>query len=232
MQAAATDTSKPERTTLYVKAGPDGCSLGDCPFAHSVQMALQLKGVDYDVVPCTQETKPQWLLEEVDGKMPCVYHAGVPHIETSEILTWIEQEFPEPSLAPPENLNISDNFRSFFGLFPSLARYTKNTDPGQDADLKLDLQIKLSSLRAVLGQVSGDFLCGEQPTILDCDLLAKLYVMENATAHFKGFSLADFPETDEVRMYYEKGSVLKEFTAGAYPPDVCTWGWGEARGNA
>lgn len=200
-------------------------------------MALQLKGVDYDVVPCTQETKPQWLLEEVDGKMPCVCHAGVPHTETSEILSWVDQEFPEPSLAPPDDLNLSENFTSFFGLFPALARYTKNTDPDQDSDLKLDLQIKLSSLRAVLGQVrvsnpAGAFLCGEQPTLLDCSLLTKLYVLETATAHFKGFSLADFPETDEVRMYYDKGSALKEFMAGAYPPDVATWGWGQARGDS
>merc|ERR1712129_160466 len=112
------------------------------------------------------------------------------------------------------------------------ARYTKNTDPDQDYDLKLDLLMKLSSLRAILGQVSGDFLCGEKPTILDCDLLAKLYVLDTATAHFKGFSLADFPETDDVRMYYEKGSALKEFTAGAYSSDVGVWGWGQARGDS
>ncbi len=28
---------------LYLKAGPDGKSVGDCPFAHNVRMVLYLK---------------------------------------------------------------------------------------------------------------------------------------------------------------------------------------------
>lgn len=29
---------------LYLKPGPDGKSVGDCPFAHMVRMVLYLKG--------------------------------------------------------------------------------------------------------------------------------------------------------------------------------------------
>lgn len=227
---AGTAAVKPERTTLYTKAGPDGKSLGDCPFSHSVQMALRLKNVDYDVVPCVQETKPQWLIDEVGGKMPCLCHGGVPHVETSEILSWIDAEFPEPSLALPAK--VSDNVRACFGIFPAIAQYTKNTDSSQDEDLKLTLQFKLASLRAYLGQMTDGFLFGSEPTLLDCELLTKLYILEHATAHYKRFNLLAFPRGDEVREYYERGSALAAFTAGAYPAEVCIWGWGQARGGS
>jgi len=225
----AAGAERPERTTLYTKAGPDRKSLGDCPFSHTVQMALRLKGVDFDVVPCSQDTKPQWLLDEVDGKMPCVLHTGIPHIETSEILSWIEAEFPEPSLAVPDGA--PEIARSGFGLFPAIARFTKNTDASKEEDLRVELQIKLAGLRAHIARFGFKFLCGDEPTLVDCDVLPKLYVLEHSTAHFKGFSLANFPEGDEVREYYNRGSALGAFADGAYPSDVGIWGWGEARGS-
>lgn len=36
----------------------------------------KLKGVDYDVVPCTADNKPAWLVSEVEGKMPCAPRTG------------------------------------------------------------------------------------------------------------------------------------------------------------
>ncbi|CAM9131669.1 unnamed protein product, partial [Heterosigma akashiwo] len=61
---------------LYVKAGPDGESLGDCPFAHFIQMCLQRKRLAYDLRPCTAATKPSWLADHYEGKMPCLVHKG------------------------------------------------------------------------------------------------------------------------------------------------------------
>eukprot|EP00931_Biecheleriopsis_adriatica_P075187 TRINITY_DN49110_c0_g1_i1.p1 TRINITY_DN49110_c0_g1~~TRINITY_DN49110_c0_g1_i1.p1 ORF type:complete len:315 (-),score=45.86 TRINITY_DN49110_c0_g1_i1:21-923(-) len=219
---------KPERTTLYTKAGPDGVSLGDCPFSHSVQMALKLKGVDYDVVPCSSETKPQWLLDEVDGKMPCVYHARSPHVETSEILAWIDKEFSDPPLAVPENYA---QVLSKAGIWPAIVQFTKNTDSAKDAELKLNLQMALTRLRNHFFATSHKFVCGPEPSLLDCDLLSKLYVLEHSTSHFKGFSLMDYPEADEVREYYLRGAALPAFKVSAYPNDIGVWGWGEARGE-
>ena len=99
--------------TLFTKAAADG-SLGDCPFSHAVQMALKIKGVDYDVVACGPSDKPPWLQQEVAGQMPCVIHGGVPHVETTQILKWIDQTFPGPSLAVPE-----DSKHSLSLSFPS-----------------------------------------------------------------------------------------------------------------
>ena len=34
---------------LYIKAGPDGTSVGDCPFAHFVRAVLSMKGLECTV---------------------------------------------------------------------------------------------------------------------------------------------------------------------------------------
>ena len=41
---------------LYLKAGPSGSDLGDCPFAHYVRMviAVKSKGDECTVKPCVQ----------------------------------------------------------------------------------------------------------------------------------------------------------------------------------
>jgi len=226
----AVPTEKPSRTTLFTKAGADGVSLGDCPFSHSVQMALKMKGVDYDVVPCTEATKPAWLVSEVGGQMPCVVHEGVPHVDTKQILGWIENQFPGPSLAVPEEyVSVVDRSQ----IFPEIAAYTKNTDSSKDDELKLNLQMALTRLRTHLFSLPVDtrFLAGDTPSLLDCDLLPKLYVLQNATKHFKGYSLDDMMVTDDVRMYYERASALPPFVDSCYPPDVCIWGWQQARGG-
>ncbi len=64
---------------LYVKAGPDGKSVGDCPFAHYVRMVLKLKGVgdvNLHPLPNDPKAKPEWLVQEFDGKMPCLVREG------------------------------------------------------------------------------------------------------------------------------------------------------------
>ena len=62
---------------LYVKAGPDKSSVGDCPFAHYVRLVLALKKVDYKTIPMAPDNKPEWLLEDFGGKMPCLDFRGM-----------------------------------------------------------------------------------------------------------------------------------------------------------
>ena len=190
-------------------------------------MALKLKGVDYDVVPCTEATKPAWLMSEVGGQMPCVVHQGVAHVDTKQILGWIEQQFPGPSLAVDEEF-VSVVDRSQF--WPALAAFTKNTDSSKDEGLKLELQMALTRLRGHLYSTGSRFLAGDTPSLLDCDLLPKLYVFQHATKHFKDYNLDEFLKGDDVRMYYERASALPPFANSCYPPDVCIWGWQQARG--
>ena len=67
-------------------AAPDGVSVGDCPFAHAVRMALFAKGKKYEIRPCTQEAKPKWLVEHYEGKMPALKHESDCYVDSHRIL--------------------------------------------------------------------------------------------------------------------------------------------------
>jgi hypothetical protein len=58
--------------TLHVKAGPDGRANGDCPFAHALRMAIEHKGLEYTLAPHAPDAKPNWLVREHGGSMPCL----------------------------------------------------------------------------------------------------------------------------------------------------------------
>jgi len=219
---------KPQTTVLYCKAGPDGRSLGDCPFTHSVQMALTLKGVKYETVPCTKDTKPSWLLNEAGGEMPCLYHEGIPHTDDLETFAFIDGAFSPSSLATPRY--IAEKVDSL-NLFPAIARFTKNTDDSKDPELLKNLQTALKSLGLLLE--CSDFLAGGPgPTLVDCDVLPKLYVLSHATTYFKNFRWQDLEGEGSaaVKDYYARGSDLLAFQAGKYPGELGLWGWGGARG--
>ena len=58
---------------LYCKAAKDGLQIGDCPFAHLAANCLNTKKVSFEYMPTPQEEKPQWLLDDYSGKMPCLW---------------------------------------------------------------------------------------------------------------------------------------------------------------
>ena len=87
--------------TLYIKPGPDGKSIGDCPFAHFVRIVLAEKNLDYDLVPCTPEMKPNWLVEEYGGKMPALRHRKECYVDSEVIVQYLDFFFIEPTLSPP-----------------------------------------------------------------------------------------------------------------------------------
>eukprot|EP01062_Namystynia_karyoxenos_P073815 TRINITY_DN70646_c0_g1_i1.p1 TRINITY_DN70646_c0_g1~~TRINITY_DN70646_c0_g1_i1.p1 ORF type:complete len:259 (+),score=89.09 TRINITY_DN70646_c0_g1_i1:98-778(+) len=223
--------AKPERTTLYCKAGPGGDGdLGDCPFAHMVQMALALKGVEYDLRPTAAESKPQWLLDEAGGKMPCVLHQGVPHVESADIMKWADATFGTPGELEPTP-DAAEAVRAA-GLFPAIAGYTKCTDEAACAEKLAAMSAALGKLGAHLATQPADgYASGARPTLVDCDLAAKLYVLQHATKHFLKYDLGthDFPNADAVRGYWARVSALPAFIKGKYPEETGIWGWTAAR---
>ncbi|CAK9010442.1 Chloride intracellular channel protein 1, partial [Durusdinium trenchii] len=128
---------------------------------------------------------------EYGGKMPCVCHNGEAHVETAEILAWIDREFPTASsLQPP--VELAEQVKGF-GVFPAIAQFTKNTDSAKDEELRVKLETSLRALSKRL-ESAGAYLQGAEPGLLDCDILPKLYVLSLATAHYKNFKLEDLKD--------------------------------------
>ena len=224
--------------TLYVKAGPDGTSLGDCPFAHFVRMVLEVKGLEYELKPSVQDTKPSWLIEYYDGKMPALRHRKECYVESDTIAAYLEFFFPKPELTPTSDEEADAATAAVDGLFPALAQYIKHTLDGddEDAEKKEKLRAALTKLNDFLSSPSrtGPYLVenGSVIRMNDCKLAPILYHMCTAIPAFKGDDtfttlMHDFPSIQSytAHMFQNEPS----FQRTVYPPDVVVWGWSNAR---
>lgn len=220
--------------TLYLKAGPDGTSVGDCPFAHYVRMVLEEKSLEYELKPSVQETKPAWLIEFYDGKMPALRHRKECYVESDVIAEYLNFFFPEPALKSAPKAVLEAAEEAVAGLFPAIAKYIKHTPDGDDddAELQKNLMQSLEKLNAHLASVSkGSFLTGENFSLLDCSLAPKLYHMKTAISAFKGSNFMNDLATQlpALHAYMETVFARPSFAKTVYPAETVTWGWGNAR---
>mmetsp|Transcript_4297 Transcript_4297/g.4735 ORF Transcript_4297/g.4735 Transcript_4297/m.4735 type:complete len:281 (+) Transcript_4297:128-970(+) len=217
---------------LYLKAAEDDKSVGDCPFAHSVRMALNEKGLEYDLRPSVERTKPSWLIDHYEGKMPALRHRKECYVESDVIMRYIDFFFPEPALMTSK-AKMNKAIDAVDGFFPEVARYLKHTPDGDDEDIELKngLEIALQKIEDHLlcTKEKGDFLCGDIFTVHDCSLGPKLYHMKTGVKEFKDGAIdleAQFPETTR---YMNTIFSRKSFIDAIYSEDVIVWGWGNAR---
>jgi glutathione S-transferase len=223
--------------TLYLKAGPDGTSVGDCPFAHSVRMVLEEKELEYQLRPCgSNDDKPDWLKDHYEGKLPALRHRSECYVESDVIAQYVDYFFQSDSLVAKKKIMTEAN-EVVDGFFPAFAKYTKHTPDGDvvDEELKAGLVTKLHELEAHLGKEdsgrTGPWFVGdgEQVTLTDCSLAPKLYHMKICLEEFKGNPIdlsSDFPRLSS---YCESLFSLPSFEKTVYPKEVVTWGWGNAR---
>lgn len=220
--------------SLYAKAGPDGKSMGDCPFAHFVRMVLEEKGLEYDLLPSTQETKPNWLIEHYGGKMPALRHRKECYVESDVIAEYLDFFFQEPPLKGKAS-DMEAAEAAIEGIFPAIAKYLKHTPDGDDEDLSLKagLEEKLAKLEAHLSQEGrkGPFIVGDgdRITLVDCSLAPKLYHMESGLEGFKGIAIDLSQQFPKVRAYMNAVFARPSFEKSIYPKETVLWGWGNAR---
>merc|ERR1712012_658837 len=108
---------------LYLKAGADGQSVGDCPFAHYVRAVLAYKDLPCSVHPCGPSGKPSWLVENHGGKMPCLKTKDDIITESSVIANHINSSHP-PILPTGEDVKAEVG-----GIFPAMARLKSSGGP-------------------------------------------------------------------------------------------------------
>ena len=209
---------------LYLKAGPQGSSeVGDCPFAHYVRCVLQFKGLDYKVIPCTPETKPSWLLNDLNGKMPCIRMDDMKLAESGEIAKYLETTYKEPTLSTS---NLDEAMALQGSMFPAMAKFVKSTEFDQEKENHL-----ISELRKLDSHfASNKYLSGDKLSLADYSLAPKLYHLDIAVHHF-------YPDTrkkikdqfQHLENYMTQMFEDSAFDATKYPHDVVIWGWTNAR---
>ncbi|XP_040571053.1 uncharacterized protein [Lepeophtheirus salmonis] len=162
---------------LYLKAGHKGNDVGDCPFAQFIRCILNHKDISYDLKPCTQETKPEWLLKDFEGRLPCLMHNGKGTIESSDIADYIEKTFPQKSLKTPEEVS-----KEVLVFFPAMVKLCKSIP--EDTELEKKFLDQCQVLEDLLTSSGGPYLSGASETLADYSLAPKLFHMTAIVPEF------------------------------------------------
>ncbi|KAL6131368.1 hypothetical protein ACLB2K_069744 [Fragaria x ananassa] len=139
--------------------------LGDCPFCQRVIVTLKEKDVDmpgldmrlrspgldvdYQLNLINLDDKPQWFIDECpSGEVPAMKHEGRWVDDVQIIIGMIEEWYPEPRLATPDEFAEAEHrFQNLYGYFVG---FLQSQDP-DDGTLQA-LQEELNALDEHLGE--------------------------------------------------------------------------------
>jgi len=74
-----------------------------CPYCARARIALAEKGLEYEVLEIDLSDRPQWIYEKnPTGRVPVIEEDAWILPESSVILEFLEERYPEPPLLPPD----------------------------------------------------------------------------------------------------------------------------------
>ncbi|KAJ0983953.1 hypothetical protein J5N97_002309 [Dioscorea zingiberensis] len=199
-------TAPPPPIQVCVKAAvgaPD--TLGDCPFSQRVLLTLEEKKVLYEMKLIDISNRPQWFLEiSPEGKVPVLQTDDSKCVPDSDVITQIiEEKYPTPSLVtPPEYASVGSK------IFPSFVKFLKSNDPSDGSE-----QALVDELRVLDEHLKehGPFINGENISASDLSLAPKLFHLEIALGHFKGWKVPeDLTHVHEyMKLLFNRESFMK-----------------------
>uniref|UniRef100_A0A8C1TY41 Chloride intracellular channel protein n=1 Tax=Cyprinus carpio TaxID=7962 RepID=A0A8C1TY41_CYPCA len=223
--AAVPDPNQPN-IALFVKAGCDGESIGNCPFSQRLFMILWLKGVVFNVTTVDLKRKPADLHNLAPGTHP-------PFLTfNGEVKTDINkiEEFLEEVLAPPKYPKLAARHRESNtagnDIFAKFSAFIKNTKPDANEALQKGLTKALKKLDDYLNsplpdEVDADsmeeerassrkFLDGNELTLADCNLLPKLHIVKVVGKKYRNYDIPN--DLTGVWRYLNNANEQEEFT--------------------
>ncbi|XP_071370069.1 chloride intracellular channel protein 5a isoform X1 [Centroberyx affinis] len=195
MTDPAAEEDKDPDIELFVKAGSDGESIGNCPFSQRLFMILWLKGVVFNVTTVDLKRKPADLHNLAPGTHPpFLTFQGEVRTDINKI-----EEYLEDMLAPPKYPKLAaKNLESNTAgndIFAKFSAYVKNTRPEKNKSLEKSLNKALAKLDeyllSPLPEVSSNrkYLDGDELTLADCNLLPKLHVVKVVAKKYRNYDI-------------------------------------------
>ncbi|KAF7207032.1 uncharacterized protein [Nothobranchius furzeri] len=214
------------KVSLYVKAGSDGESIGNCPFSQRLFMILWLKGVIFSVTTVDLKRKPTDLQDLAPGtNPPFMTFNGEVKVDVNKI-----EEFLEEKLTPPCYPKLAPKHpeanTAGIDIFSKFSAYIKNqrkdiNDVLEKALMKslwrLDSFMRTPLSEEIDADASGDvpescrsFLDGPELTLADCNLLPKLHILKVVCQKYRSFEIP--AEMTGVWRYLKCAYQREEFT--------------------
>ncbi|KAG8200716.1 hypothetical protein JTE90_022326 [Oedothorax gibbosus] len=182
---------------LFVKAGDDGKRYGACPFCQRLFMILFIKSsqglLQFKVATVNFAKPPEMFKKLTLSRVPAMVYGDTALDNVDEIIQYLDDQFPTPSL----DYDDADADKCCRDVFQKFCFYIK--DVSKDAS---QLEAELTRIDDVLGSKTSRFLCGDQMTHLDCELLPKIHHIRIAAKALKGFEIS--PKLKNLWMYLER----------------------------
>lgn len=150
-----------------------------CPYAERVFIALLEKQVPFHLVHVDLARKPGWYRGvNPRGLVPAVQHQGEVHVESADIIRWVDAAFEGPALVPADAAARRDMEVLLKGACAEVVsagldlmsgrtgRYW-GIGSGQSAAQRSAMDAALRGLAASLSKHGGPFLLGAAPTLAD-----------------------------------------------------------------
>lgn len=210
---------------LFVKAGSDGESIGNCPFSQRLFMILWLKGVIFNVTTVDLKRKPADLQDLAPGtNPPFMTFNGEVKVDVNKI-----EEFLEEKLTPPRYPSLAakhpESNTAGIDVFAKFSAYIKNPRKDANDGLEKALLKSLKRLDEFLltpmpeevdsnsteepGESNRSFLDGPDLTLADCNLLPKLHIIKVVARKYRGFEIP--AEMTGVWRYLNRAYEREEF---------------------
>ncbi|XP_058641638.1 chloride intracellular channel protein 6 isoform X2 [Onychostoma macrolepis] len=207
METPAQQEGNPQemQISLYVKAGSDGESIGNCPFSQRLFMILWLKGVIFNVTTVDLKRKPADLQDLAPGtNPPFMTFNGEVLVDVNKI-----EEFLEERLVPPRYPKLAakhpESNTAGIDVFAKFSAYIKNPRKEANEGLEKALLKSLKRLDEYLqmplaeeidansvddpGVSTRSYLDGPDLTLADCNLLPKLHIIKIVARKYRGFEI-------------------------------------------
>lgn len=220
------DPGQEHDITLFVKAGYDGESIGNCPFSQRLFMILWLKGVIFNVTTVDLKRKPADLQNLAPGtNPPFMTFDGEVKTDVNKI-----EEFLEEKLVPPRYPKLGtqhpESNSAGNDVFAKFSAFIKNTKKDANEIYEKNLLRALKKLDSYLNsplpdEIDADssedvtvsqrkFLDGDELTLADCNLLPKLHIIKIVAKKYRDF---EFPsEMTGIWRYLNNAYARDEFT--------------------
>lgn len=210
---------------LYVRAGKDPETPGDCPFGHKVLMALRLKDIRPTIVPVPIGTRAPGLnlMGQNPGVPTLALADGRSFTDSETILEYLERDFGDrgAKLMVDGNEEIA---RALSPIWDTLQAWYAEPD-GPNCPMRQLLEDAIHDLELRCAKLSpGSFLLNTpQLSAIDCNIAPKLFHLTVIAKRVKGWDFRD--SVPELSAYTDRVFSSDAFQVRAHhwlPPCVLT----------
>lgn len=158
-------------------------------YGRKVLAVLEEKGLDYTIKPMSfaagDHKKPEYIKINPNGEIPALVDDGMVMYESTAIIEYLNDEYPEPPLLPEDSFGrakaryIEDfcDLHFYKAVVKCLVKGKFQGQPLEDAD-KAPVSAALKRLEEYLGK--QNYIAGDQVTLADFAAVAGLVSLEPA----------------------------------------------------